>query len=111
MRFFRGVAHWRLGRNDLALADFQRVVALDDTNFTANQYADRIMSSQARWNEVIAMWTAFIQKNPASARAYFERGGTHFHYGDMAAALADATKACELQLAEACAQAARLRGR
>jgi len=111
LHFFRGIAHWKLAHNDLALQDFRRVIALDTANFTANQYADRILSAQQRWDEVIAIWNNFIRYNPANAEAYYERGGTYFHKGDLAASFVDATKSCELGKKDGCAQAARLKGR
>ena len=37
-----------------------------------------------------------------SGEAYLERGGAYNHKGDHPAAVADATKACDLGIAKAC---------
>ena len=57
------------------------------------------------------MWNRYISRQPPDAEAYFERGGTHFHKGDMAASRADAAKACELGKAQACTMVERLKDR
>jgi tetratricopeptide (TPR) repeat protein len=111
LHYWRGMAHWRLDHTDEALQDFRRVIELDPTNFEAYRSADRILSRQQRWDEILEIWDAYIARTPTSAEAYFERGGTNFHKGDLAAAQADAAKACELGKAEACQWVERVRSR
>lgn len=106
--FWRGMAHWKLGDTDAALRDFRRVIDLEPGNLEAHRSADRILSRQKRWDEVLAIWNGYLVGSPRDAEAYFERGGTHFHKGDLAAARADAARACELGKAEACKLAERL---
>lgn len=43
-----------------------------------------------------------IEIEPDHAEAYFERSGTHYHNKDMASAVRDLKKACELGNKKAC---------
>ena len=72
------MAHWQLGDTDQALQDFRRVIELEPANFEAHRSADRILSGQRRWDQVLDLWNRYIARTPASAEAYFERGGTNF---------------------------------
>ena len=109
LRYWRGMAHWKLDHADQALIDFRRVIELEPANFEAHRSADRILSRQQRWDEVLELWDGYIGRVPTNAEAYFERGGTNFHKGNVAAAQADAAKACELGKSEACSLAERLK--
>ena len=111
LSYWRAMAHWSLGNADQALQDFRRVIELEPTNFEAHRSADRILSRQRRWDEILGMWDRYIERVPTNAEAYFERGGTNFHKRDLAAAQADAAKACELGKSQACALADRLKGK
>lgn len=111
LSYWRGMAHWKLEHADQAVQDFRRVIELEPTNFEAHRSADRILSRQQRWDEVLEIWDRYIARAPANAEAYFERGGTNFHKGNLAAAQADAARACELGKSEACALAERLKSR
>lgn len=107
--YWRGMAQWQLGREDEALRDFRRVIELEPSNFDAHRYADLLLANQRRWDEILEMWGRYIERTPASAEAYFERGGTNYHKGDLVAAQADAAKACELGKSQACALVERLK--
>lgn len=109
LTYWRGMAHWQLGQVDLALRDFRRTIELEPANFDAHRNADRILTQQQRWDEILALWNPYIAKNPGNAKAYFERAGTNFHKGDRAAAQADAARACELGKQEACVWVERLK--
>lgn len=111
LTYWRGMSNWQLGQMELALQDFRRTIDMDPANFDAHRNADRILSQQKRWDEILALWNRYIESAPANAEAYFERGGTNFHKGDLAAAQADAAKACELGKQEACAWAEKLKPR
>ena len=111
LSYWRGMAHWQLNHTDQALQDFRRVIELEPTNFEACRSADRILSRQRRWDEILEIWDRYIEKVPTNADAYFERGGTNFHKGNLAAAQADAAKACELGKSEACPLAKRLKSK
>ena len=109
--YWRGMAQWLLHHNDQALEDFRRVMTLEPGNFEAHRNADRILSEQRRWDEVLEIWNLYLTTTPTDAEAYFERGGTNYHKGDLAAARADAARACELGKSEACSWAKRLEKR
>jgi tetratricopeptide (TPR) repeat protein len=109
--FWRGMAWWKSAHFDAALRDFQRVIELEPAHLDAHRNADLLLARQQRWDDIIAMWDRYLTHQPRDAEAYFERGGTHFHKGDMAAARADATRACELGKAQACKMVERLKNR
>ena len=109
--YWRGRAHWSLGHTDAALTDFRRTMRLQPGNLDVPRNADRIMSAQSRWDEVIAMWHEYIRANPSDPEGYFERGGAYFHKGDIASARSDAARSCELGKAEMCAWLERLKNR
>lgn len=100
--YWRGLAHWQMKNEPLALADFRRALKLAPKNFDAAQNTDRILSHQKRWNEVIELWDRFINYSPAHADAYLERGGAYHHMGDAEKARQNAVKACELGSTTAC---------
>lgn len=109
--YWRGVAHWKAGSEDKALADFRYLMDLDPGRFDAYLHADRILSRQRRFDDCVDLWTRYLRVAPNDATAYMERGGSHFHRGDFAAAHADARRACELGKTEACAHAERMKAR
>ena len=71
LRYWRGMAHWKLDHADEALLDFRRVIELEPTNFDAHRSADRILSRQQRWDEVLGMWDLYIERATTNAEAYF----------------------------------------
>ena len=105
----RALAAWR--RNDLeaALADFRAVIDLEPADFEVHRHADRILSSQRRYDEAIALWNEYLKWSPRDAEAYFERGGAHYRKQDFPAARADAQRACELGKEQACPMVERLK--
>lgn len=109
--FWRAMAQWKSAHFDEALRDFQRVIEMEPRHLDALRNADALLARQRRWDEIIAMWDRYIEREPPNAEAYFERGGTYSHKGDMAAARADAAKACELGKALACRMVERLKAR
>lgn len=109
--YWRGVAHWKAGREDMALVDFRRVMDLNPGWFDTYLHADRILSKQRRFDDCVDLWTRYLRAVPGDATAYLERGGSHFHRGDFAAAHADLKRACETGKKEACDFAERARAR
>ena len=107
---WRGMARWHLGRHDEALVDFRRVMDLDPGNIDAYRNSDRILSAQKRFDDCVD-WSRYLQVVPRDAEAHYQRGGANFHRGDLAAAQADATRACELGHREACLQGERMKAR
>lgn len=107
--YWRGMARQKVGQNDLALTDYQRVIGLDYTSYDAHVAADRLMSAQRRFGDVVAMWTRYIDRVPGKADAHYERAGAFFHSGNRDAARIDAQRACDLGHARGCTQANGLR--
>lgn len=110
LTYWRGIAHWQLGNLYQALQDFRRAVELDPMNLEAHRGADRILSGQQRWDEVIELWSAYLRSKHADPEAYLERARASFHRGDLDGARADAAKACGMGMARACARARSLEG-
>ncbi len=100
--YWRGIARWHLDQYESALSDFRVVIREQPDNFEAHKHADRLLSYQKRWPEVLELWNRYLRRNPNDERAYYERGGTYFHSGDRTAAERDANQACVLGHAEAC---------
>ena len=98
-------------RLDAALAGFMETIAREPTNFRAHVEADRVLSAQRRWDELLALWGRYLERVPGDAEAWYERAGTHFHKGDLAASLADVEQACRLGKAVACDRAQRVKAR
>lgn len=109
--YWRAMAHWKSAQFDEAYRDFRRVIDLDPAHLEAYRNADRLLARQKKWDEIITMWNWYISRQPPSAEAYFERGGAYFHKGDMAAARADAARACELGKNQGCRMVEQLKGR
>ena len=102
--YWRAMAYIAQENTAMALNDLISVSKVDPTNYDAFIYADRIMSKQRRWDEVIELWDRRIKQSPNDAKSYYERAGTYHHKGDNEAAYRDARKACDLGLSEACAR-------
>ena len=75
---------------------------LDPKAFEELRYQDAMLASQARWPEIVALWDAFLAEHPDHGGAYLERAGTHRRTGNMAAAMQDLARACELGEKRAC---------
>ena len=85
----------------------ERAEASPDDLASLQEY-DYALARQGRFQEVVDLWTAYLGRHPEDARAYMERGGAFFQSGRRAEAGADARRACELGLNEACARARQL---
>lgn len=79
-------------------------------DFDAQRRLDAVLSQQNAYPEIEQRWTAFIERNPDHARAYYERGGTRQRLGDKGGSLADVRKACNLGHLLACARAKQMAG-
>jgi tetratricopeptide (TPR) repeat protein len=108
---WRGVARWHMGRDDEALGDFRRAMDLDPGNIEAYRNSDHILSARKRFDDCVDLWSRYLRVVPGDAEAHYQRGGAHFHRGDLPAATADATRACELGHRAACGQAERMKAR
>jgi tetratricopeptide (TPR) repeat protein len=92
----RGVAYWRLGRNEEALKDFNRSIEL--FNGSASTYNNRanVFIDLGRYEEAVADLDRAITLAPAYGAAYNNRGNANFQLGRYEAALADYRRAVEL---------------
>ena len=106
--YWRGIFHQKLGRNSGAYGDFKKSINLDPSYFEAYRALDYLLMREQKWNEIIALWTQYLELVPDNPQAYFERSGTYHHNGEGEKALADLSKACELGYEKACALQARL---
>ena len=61
-----------------------------------------VLLRKRKYNEIVALWDAYIKRNPDDARAYLEREGTYYWKNDSKKAMQDAKKACELGNPEGC---------
>ena len=74
-------------------------------DFYAHQRLDYALSKRRDWSRIAAMWDRFIQANPESGRAYYERSGTLHQLGRRDASQADLVRSCELGVSAACTRA------
>lgn len=89
-------SHGNLHQVDLAVASVDKAIQLNPDNINYFVYADRMLARNKQWDKIISYWNIFIERHPDVSRAYFERGGTHYHNGDMDSALADLKTASDL---------------
>ena len=106
-----GATAWKLGQEERALADLKECIRLDPSRAEAYRLFDQILSRRQAWDEIIDAWSLLIRVEPGNAQAYVERGGAYYHKRDLAAARADAEKACALGSGQGCDIVARLTGR
>ncbi|HYC35551.1 MAG TPA: hypothetical protein VEC19_03960 [Usitatibacter sp.] len=90
------------------LAEVLDIIERQPTNFHAHVHADRILSSQRRWDELLELWGRYLERVPGDAEAWYERAGTNWHKGNRATAVSDLEHACKLGKAAACARASKL---
>jgi tetratricopeptide (TPR) repeat protein len=93
----RGAVLGRAGRNEEALADFDKALAIDP-NF-AQAYANRglIHRQLKRYDRALADYNKAIEIDPNYAAAYVGRGMVKRAKGDALAALEDFNKAIEIK--------------
>jgi tetratricopeptide (TPR) repeat protein len=101
-RYWRGVAHARIGERELALQDLDECIARGDQNIDVYIELDRLLMQTREWTRIIDNWTAFIGRNPESGRAYYERGGARQRSGDVEQARRDAEESCRLGYQPGC---------
>ncbi len=80
----------------------QADAAPDD--FRSQQVLDYALAKEHRYDEVVALWTAFLTRHPDEGRAYSERAGALNQLGRRRETVADLEKACELGVTEGCAR-------
>lgn len=91
--------------------EIQQELAANPDDYEAHLRADHGLAAEKRFDEVVALWDAFIARHPDDPRAYNERGGAKWQLRRGKAALADLEKACELGMDAACARVPKIRAR
>ena len=97
--------------SDDTVSALQRQVDAAPDDFQLRRKLDHALLSGRRFDEILAMWDAFIEAHPDHAEAHAERSGTHWHAGDPKAAIRDMHKACDLGLEKACTDVPRMRAK
>ena len=100
--YWRGVANSKLGRPDLALANWRRSIEIAPKEIETYRRIDGLLAAEGRWDEIIGYWDRFLAAVPDCADGYLERAGTYRHKGDMARAMADLQHSCALGNQNAC---------
>lgn len=88
--------HKRVHQLEPALDNIQRAIQLDPDNLSYVKLADSILTRNKQWDVIISYWNDFIERNPDVTEAYFQRAGTHYHNGNLDAALADMKRADDM---------------
>jgi tetratricopeptide (TPR) repeat protein len=90
------------------MAELRKRVKAHPGDFELHRQLDYALASKRKFNEVVQMWNAFLERNPNHARAHYERAGAHRHLRHRRNMAIDLRKACELGLVVACKQARRM---
>jgi tetratricopeptide (TPR) repeat protein len=99
---WRGIAYQRTGNPEAALADLKNAININPRLYDAYKGLDDLLFKQGQLDEIIESWTQFLRLEPGNANAYFERSGTYFHKKDLASAIRDLKRSCELGNNQAC---------
>ncbi len=87
---------------DPEIARLRARCANEPDSFHAHQTLDHALAKRGRFEEVVAVWDAFITRHPDNPGAYAERGGAHHHLKNAEAAQKDIKTACELGYTAGC---------
>jgi hypothetical protein len=109
--YWRAVAYEKIGQRDRALADLEVLIEREVNDIDVYVRAQFILIRTQEWDRIIGMWTKFIERNPGSGRAYYDRGATRHRKGDREGALRDAEEACRLGFKMGCDAVERARAR
>jgi hypothetical protein len=102
----RGLAHAAAAEVDAAFEDLARAAQLRPEDVTPFLAAEQVLGHQDRWDETTSCWTSFIERNPSSGRGFLGRARALYRKGMPGLSGADAARACELGVPEACPRAA-----
>jgi len=102
----RSLAHAANGAPDAAFDDLARAALLQPEDPAPFIAAEQLLGRQDRWGEATSCWTSFLERNPSDGRGFLSRARVLLRQGLPGLSAADALKACELGLPEACRRSA-----
>ncbi len=92
----RGNAYQEKGEVDRAIADFEKVIALNPKDAAAYNNRGVVYGMKGEVDRAIADFDKVIALNPKDAKAYNNRGFAYIKKGDKDQAIADFRKALEI---------------
>ena len=92
----RGIIYQRKKQWQPALADFQKLIKLDNNNADAYFNQGFIYIKLEQWNDAIASYDQGIQLNSNDGKAYYNRASAHLKLKDRSKAKADLIQAKKL---------------
>lgn len=104
--FRRGVAQAKSGRAAAAIRDLERSLQLEPKRFEACEALDPLLARRGQFDRMIGHWSGLIQLDNKNGRAFFYRAQNYARKGDLRSAVADAERACDLGVQDACRQQA-----
>ncbi|MBE2217584.1 MAG: tetratricopeptide repeat protein [Ignavibacteria bacterium] len=84
----RGIAYQNLGRSDLAIKDYQRVISMDPNHPQSYGNRGNVYDANGEYEKAVTDYTKAIELKPDYADAYFNRASTYMNlkkYNDAAA--------------------------
>ena len=89
----RGVAHWRMQKNEQAVADFNQAIEINDKYPQAYNNLGNVLVDMNKHKEAIEAYSKAIDLAPTYGVAYNNRGSAYFELGDIEAAVSDFSSA------------------
>ncbi len=94
--YWRARAYVSENNLEAAYSDLQKAIELKPDYFEAYFILDNaVLSRRQDWADIISYWDRYIALHPEDGRAYLERGGAHFHNGNLVEAVKDAKRAAD----------------
>jgi tetratricopeptide (TPR) repeat protein len=86
----RGLTHWELQENDLAIVDVRKAIELEPEAETYNRLGAALFDQgRERWPDALSAFDAALARSPAVGRFLFNRGRVRAAMGDVQGAAAD----------------------
>jgi tetratricopeptide (TPR) repeat protein len=108
--YARGKIYFKLKLYQKALSDMKKSLNIDKHQIDIYLMVDKILSAMKRHDEIISYWSRYIELEPNSARAYYERAKAYLHSKNLESAKKDLSRACELGADRACSEYKKLFG-
>jgi len=93
----RGLAYFKKGQYDRAIADYDTALKLNPKNAIVYYNRGSTYGKKGQYDRAIADYGAAIKLNPKYAAAYNNRAWTYFKWGKATKGLPDANRALELK--------------